>query len=187
MRDTVDSTLLRGLMEQLPPEGAVFPAERRQRWLALADNIFSLVYLAEQRFESDVPALPAPTNAPLPVSVEVVDARPTKFAARLSARKSALKARPAITERKEKPRKPGEKPTARDIILTALRTANRPLTVKEMVTVAETQCGMDLSGFRDVRAAVGFQAPRMDQAREIVLVDVSSNAKSYALPGQEKF
>lgn len=181
----MDSTLLRGLMEQLPPEGSVFPMERREKWSALADQIFGLVYLDEPASESTVAALPAPALAP--VSVEVVEARPTKFSAKLSARKKTPKPRKAPAEAKEKPREPGAKPTAREVVLAALKAAGRPLTVKEIVTVAEDTCKLDLSGFRDIRAAIRFQVPRMDLNGEIVLADVSRNAKSYALSGHEKF
>lgn len=157
--------------------------DRRQKWSALADQIFGLVYLSEPEPVSEkvMAALPAP------VPVEVVEARPTKFSAKLSARKKTPKPRKAPAEAKEKPREPGAKPTAREVVLAALKAAGRPLTVKEIVTVAEDTCKMDLSGFRDIRAAIGFQVPRMDLNGEIVLADVSRNAKSYALPGHEKF
>lgn len=35
-----------GLVQELPEPGAVWPAERRQKWIAVAETIFGLLYKA---------------------------------------------------------------------------------------------------------------------------------------------
>jgi hypothetical protein len=54
--------------------------------------------------------------------------------------------------------------------------------VKAMAVAAEGDPALDVSGFRDLRAAIGFQVKRMETAGEIVLADVDGNANLYALP-----
>lgn len=46
-------TLIRGLFVEIPPEGSVWPLERREAWFAAARVIFDQLYLDKEPEQSE--------------------------------------------------------------------------------------------------------------------------------------
>lgn len=181
MSSAAEHNLVAGLIEALPPVGSLFTSVDRRKWRSLADAVLCVLYPDEteakiQPMAPSAPALPAP-------AIEEVEAVPvaagsTKFAKKLAARKAKLGARKqgsksAKSEKAETPVKGPGRVTARDIVLAALASSDGPMTIREMESWAMRKDGLDVSGFLDLRSAIGFQVKRMDQAGEIALMDAS--------------
>lgn len=185
MSSAAEHNLVAGLIEALPPVGSLFTSVDRRKWRSLADAVLCVLYPDEteakiQPMAPSAPALPAP-------AIEEVEAVPvaagsTKFAKKLAARKAKLGARKqgrpkgskaAKAAAIEKVAKGPGRVTARDIVLAALASSDGPMTIREMESWAMRKDGLDVSGFLDLRSAIGFQVKRMDQAGEIALKDAS--------------
>lgn len=174
------STLLKGLFETLPETGSAFPQEKREKWLQLAGLAMEMLYtdVAPATTAVEAPkALPAPVDS---VEAVEVEARPTKFATKLQARKTSA-GRPRQERSGNAPQKV-PKVKARDVVLAVLANGADSMNIKEMVAAAEKQKDLDVSGFRDLKSAIYFQLPKLEQAGDIVLSDVSGPSNRYSLP-----
>jgi hypothetical protein len=195
------NALFRGMMEHLPPDGSVLTEEKREDFVELFRLSMKLSYRSAEEEAATTPPparaqLPAPTAPQAEADVVELDARPTRFSKKLSARKAKPKPKPkALAAPKEIPapsaptdaRRSNGKLTARDVILQMLAASAKAMSAKMIVAAAEDDRALDLSGFKNLPAAVAAQLARLEQSNEVVLTDMVGNAKYYTIAGRQKF